>query len=488
MPTRRRPGLSFAAALLCLAAAIPAQGQAQQRRTPVRDEPASGRPALGEEATWSLAAVGDAIVTRRLAPFDQGGDPRFQQMARLIRDADAAFVNLEGNLFRLKEFHGWGEVENGASWLLGPPEGAADLQALGFDLFNRANNHTTDWGVAGMRATDSLLDQLRTAHSGTGMNLGQASRPAYFDTPKGRLALIGLATTFTPMSRAGAARGEVMGRPGLNALRVDRRYEADSATIAALRRAAERFGGGGIGGSPPSRPGGPVRLLGVTVAPGAETRMLESVNPADEARILGEIRNAAKLADFVIVNSHSHEPSNDALTPPAWLVEFTHKCVDAGATSYIVHGPHQLRGIEIYKGRPIFYSLGNFVFQNETTDPIPADGYEQLGLGDTALAGDHADARFRLGTIGFPSSPVWYESVVALPTFKGTRLMELRLYPIDLGQKAPRSQRGTPRLADDSTGRHIIERLARLSAPFGTTIVYEKGVGVWRPNEVDSGK
>jgi poly-gamma-glutamate synthesis protein (capsule biosynthesis protein) len=224
-----------------------------------------------------------------------------------------------------------------------------------------------------------------------------------------------------------------------------------------------------------------VRLLGVTVGPGAETRMIETVNPADEARILHEIRNAAKLADFVIVTSHSHEPSNDAVVPPPWLVEFIHHCLDAGAAAYVVHGPHQLRGIEIYKGRPIFYSLGNFVFQNETTDPIPADGYEQLGLGDTALAGDHADARFRLGTVGFPASPIWYESVIAVPAFKGTRLVGLKLYPIDLGQKLPRSQRGTPRLADEPTGRRIIERLARLSAPLETTIVYENGIGVWRP-------
>ena len=481
MPSLRTARLSLVPAALLTALLAGTPAGAQQRRASPLPQAEAARPAMGEEATWSLAAVGDAIVTRRLAQFDQAGDQRFQEMARIIREADAALVNLEGNLFRLREFRGWPEVENGASWLLGPPEGAADLQALGFDLFNRANNHTTDWGVAGMRATDSVLDALRIVHAGTGMNLDQASRPGYFDSPKGRVALIGLATTFTPMSRAGAARGEVMGRPGLNALRVERRYQADSTTLEVFRRAAERLGGGGIGGTPPSGPGAPVRLLGVTVAPGAETRMVETVNPADQARILHEIRNAAKLADFVIVTSHSHEPSNDAVTPPAWLVEFTHQCLDAGAAAYVVHGPHQLRGIEIYKGRPIFYSLGNFVFQNETTDPIPADGYEQLGLGDTALAGDHADARFRLGTIGFPASPIWYESVVAVPAFKGTRLVGLRLYPIDLGQKLPRSQRGTPRLADEATGRRIIERLAQLSAPLGTTIVYENGIGVWRP-------
>ena len=78
------------------------------------------------------------------------------------------------------------------------------------------------------------------------------------------------------------------------------------------------------------------------------------------------------------------------------------KCIDAGATTYIIHGPHQLRGIDIYKGRPIFYSLGNFIFQNETIDPMPADYYEKYGLPDTALASDLYDARFKNGTSGFP--------------------------------------------------------------------------------------
>ncbi|MFA6165264.1 MAG: hypothetical protein WC700_01475 [Gemmatimonadaceae bacterium] len=48
------------------------------------------------------------------------------------------------------------------------------------------------------------------------------------------------------------------------------------------------------------------------------------------------------------------------------------------------------------------------------------------------------------------------------------------------GQREPRSQRGTPRLADEATGRKIIDRLAKMSAPLGTTIAYENGVGVWR--------
>jgi hypothetical protein len=429
----------------------------------------------GPGTRWTLAAVGDAIITRRISAFDSDRDPRFKQMTAIIRDSDAAFLNLEISLFRLSGFKGWPEVENGGNWELGPPEAAHDLKAMGFDLFNRANNHTTDYGVEGMRLTNTLLDEAGIVHAGSGMTLGQASRPAYFDTPKGRIALIGLATTFTPMSRAGEARDDVMGRPGLNALRVDRKYSADADTFQSLRTSAQR-----LGVRVPEDPRTAFRLFGTLIEPGTSNRLVETINARDEARILREVRNAANLADYVIVNSHSHEPGNDSVVPPEWLRTFIKKCLDAGGTTYLVHGPHQLRGIEVYQGKPIFYSLGNFVFQNETIDPMPADHYEQFNLPATALAADLYDARFKNGTSGFPSSPVWYESVVAVPTFQGRQVAEIALYPIDLGQKAPRSQRGTPRIADEATGRKIIERLTRLSGEFGTAIRYEKGIGIWQ--------
>jgi poly-gamma-glutamate synthesis protein (capsule biosynthesis protein) len=426
-----------------------------------------------------MVAVGDAIITRRIMQFDNEGDPRFMELAKVIRGADAGFVNLEVNLFRLSEFRGWPEVENGGNWELGPPEAAEELKKIGFSLFSHANNHTTDYGVEGMRMTHGLLNQLGLVYAGAGENLGQASRPGYLDTPKGRIALIALATTFTPMSRAGAARAEVMGRPGLNALRVNRKYQADAATLQSLRAIARKYGT-----SIAEDPSASVPIFGALVEPGPESRVIESLDPRDEGLILREIRNAAKLADFVVVSSRSHEFAYERTNPPRWLIEFSKKCIDAGATAFVVHGIHLLRGIEIYKGKPVFYSLGNFIFQNETIDPMPADNYESFDLPDTALASDLYDARFKGGTTGFPSNPVWYESIVAVPTFRGTQLVDLKLYPIDLGQKEPRSQRGTPRLADVTTGRKIIERLAQQAAAFGTKITFENGIGAWHSGGV----
>ena len=455
--------------LLIVALALPCAVSAQRAQPAPR--PTEVLPGPGN--IWSLAAVGDAIITRRVAQFDNAADPRFQEMAKVIRAADAAMVNLELSTFRFSEFKGWPEVENGGNWEVAPPKVVDDLQQLGFDLFNRANNHTTDYGVEGMRMTNRLLDQRGVVHAGSGENLGAASRPGYLDTPKGRVAFIGLATSFTPMSRAGDPRPDMVGRPGANALRVEVSYEADSATFESLRAAAAGFSGNPVSASASQQ----VRLLTQTVRRGAQTRTITTVNAIDEARILREIRNASALADYVVVTGHSHQSS---VVPPAWLQEWARKCLDAGATAYVMQGPHLLRGIEIYKGKPIFYSLANFVFQNETIDPMPQDHYEVFALGDTALAADLYDARFRNGTTGFPSNAEYYESVVAVPTFKGTQLIDLKLYPIELGHRAPRSQRGTPRLADEATGRKIIDRLAKMSAPLGTTIAYENGVGVWR--------
>ena len=423
---------------------------------------------------WSLAAVGDALIATRLNQFNHPLDSGFHDMVKIIKEADVAFINLEGSLFRLLDFKGWPEVEHGGYWQVGPPEAAEDLKAMGFNLVNCANNHTTDYGVEGMRLTNELLDRLEMVHSGSGMNLGQASRPGYLETMKGRIALIGFATTFTPMSRAGNTRPDMMGRPGLNPLRVERTYEADPALFKVLESAAPKLGG------PIPQDSGQLRLFGVTINSGIETRVIEKLNVHDEGRILHEIRNASMLSDRVIVNSHSHEPGNESVVPPPWLVEFAKKCLDDGATAFIVHGPHQLRGIEVYRGKPIFYSLGNFIFHEELYDPLPSDFYELYDLPESALQSDLENIRFKEGTIGFPSNPVWYESVVAVTTFDGSRMTGLRLLPIDLGRRLPRSQRGTPRMADKPVGERIIERVAQLSMSFGTKIVYEDGVGVWQ--------
>ena len=61
-----------------------------------------------------------------------------------------------------------------------------------------------------------------------------------------------------------------------------------------------------------------------------------SLNDVDRERVLHEVRNAADQADYVVVNSHSHEPGNGSVLPPDWMVEFAHQIIDAGANTMAI--------------------------------------------------------------------------------------------------------------------------------------------------------
>ena len=145
--------------------------------------------------------------------------------------------------------------------------------------------------------------------------------------------------------------------------------------------------------------------------------------------------------------------------PADFLVTFARAMVDAGADMFVGHGPHVLRGIEIYKGKPILYSLGDFIFQNETlraaarartTRPRPR---RRLRTSTTSTI-----ARYNFDKSGFPADRLIWEAVVAVPRFRGERLTELALHPITLGFGKARSVRGRPQLAEGELGQQDSRR------------------------------
>src|SRR5205823_3114201 len=87
--------------------------------------------------------------------------------------------------------------------------------------------------------------------------------------------------------------------------------------------------------------------------------------------------------------------------------------------------------------------------ENETLLRQPPENYEPLGMKLTSGAGvgDFNDRRSNNDTIGFPADERIWESVIAAPRFVGKQLAELKLYPISLGYKKPRPQRGWPQLS-----------------------------------------
>jgi poly-gamma-glutamate synthesis protein (capsule biosynthesis protein) len=136
-----------------------------------------------------------------------------------------------------------------------------------------------------------------------------------------------------------------------------------------------------------------------------------------------------------------------------------------------------LRGVEMYKGKPIMYSLGDFIFQNETVLRLPSENYEPYDLGPQAGVSDFNDSRYNNDTSGFPADREIWEAVVAIPTWEGKRLTELALHPISLGFGKGRTERGRPVLADAATGKKILDDIIGRSAPFNTRITIRDGVG-----------
>ncbi|MET3583682.1 poly-gamma-glutamate synthesis protein (capsule biosynthesis protein) [Mesorhizobium robiniae] len=85
------------------------------------------------------------------------------------------------------------------------------------------------------------------------------------------------------------------------------------------------------------------------------------------------------------------------------------------------------------------------------------------------------------GFVGTLSGPVFYESVVTVGRFEQNKLAELRLYPIELGHSKRFANRGIPRLVTGPKAKAILDRLQKLSKPFGTDVAIENDVGVIGP-------
>ncbi|TCP20702.1 poly-gamma-glutamate synthesis protein (capsule biosynthesis protein) [Scopulibacillus darangshiensis] len=429
-----------------------------------------------ETRKMTLAASGDSFITRRLPSLVP---EEFQNLSQLLKAADVRFTNLE---VTTHDHEGYPSAFSGGTWAIAPPNVLKDLKAYGFNLLAWANNHTMDYSEGGLFATERHLNQHEFIHAGVGRNLAEASKPKYLDSPGGRVALISATSTFHETWRAGNQRPDVIGRPGINPLRYKTTYCVTSEELNLLSRIADQCAinaGRNLdikeGFSVPD-PDGVLTFGNLKFIEGSEPKKVTEPLEADMKRIERAVKEARRQADIVIVSLHSHEmEGEDKAAPAEFFKTASRGFIDADADAVIGHGPHILRGIEIYKNKPIFYSLGNFIFQNDTVSALPADFYEKYGLDADANVADALDYRSSGGTKGLGTNKSVWESVIAMWEMEGGRVTKIKLYPISLGFGLPRYQRGWPVLSDDQS---ILERLQALSRPFGTDIKIEGKIGV----------
>lgn len=429
----------------------------------------------------TFTAAGDMLIQRRI-PADSDG---FSEVSEFIKRGDARYVNLETTLnrgeFPANEFCG-------GSYLRANPEVLEEVKEYGFNMLTFCNNHCFDFGMDGLVATKKHIDEAGIVNAGAGLNLDEAAAPAYLDTKNGRIAIIGVVASMgsiknetSPM--AGRQSRRFKGRPGVNGLRCEEYLQVTKDQLETIKEIAALSGVNArkdisrAEGYQPPLPEDTVELKDLRFKVGDTTKYVTHPNKKDTERVKQAIREAKTYADYVIVAVHSHDISGDKKENPAeYIAEFAHACIDAGAHAVIGHGPHLLRPVEIYKGRPIFHSLGDFVIHNESFEIAPYEAYEKQGLSDDAGVRELVCKRSKNYTKGLMRDRRMLESVIPYFEMENGKITRLELMPIELHFDLPTYLGGNPRFSKD---HGIIERLANMSAPYGTKIkIDNRGFGI----------
>ena len=370
--------------------------------------------ALAQDKSFLITLTGQSMIRSDIRATSPDAVPAIKSLFK----GDVKFTNFEAAV-----------AEKGESTKKGgfftPPEAMDALMAFGVNLISTSNNHSFDMGPAGLQNTLKEAKARNLVHAGTGNTLAEASAPAYLKTPNGTVALIAQASGMQKVGARATANG-----PGVNEMRV---FTTDGKPNEATTEL----------------PDGSINVA----------------DKEDSARILSSIREAKAHADLVIVYEHNHVLANrpfmetyanglpERLHPDQWLIDWTHKEIDAGADIIVMHGAPVLHGIQIYHGKPIFFDLGNFIYNLPPT----------------------------MTTLDEPRN---WQSAVAYVQFKGKKLQSVSLQPIVLnnvgkGQPdihAPRLAndfvvtRGLPEAAKGMQAKDILMRLADISKPFGTKI------------------
>jgi len=394
--------------------------------------------------TFTVTSVGDLFWT---LPVAERMPP---QLRDLLRNADATFGNFEGGP----------RVQ--------PRDSAKDLQALGFDFLAPGE---------GSQAHE-LMEEFGIKMAGSGPNLTMARRPVFQERPQGRVAFLA-ACPGTNLCGDRATEDEAGVNPlGLtvwNTVTQDQFNQLKAILDSVLARRTEHD----VlvpSDLPPPQPPGHLLLWGqkYMVAPKPGELHYE-VDPADEQAQILAVRNAKENADFVAFHMHSHlnrysfqKYSHDNY-PADFMRPFIHKLIDNGLDMYFGSGNHSMQGIEIYKGRPIFYNQGNMGVDLVRRPDSPANRGNLTGTeGREQIQRESQD----------DAASVAY---VANTTYKDGRLAEIRIYPVDVGVgRRPWSREHIPETPSPELARSILERIQEYSKPFGTKINIENNIGIIR--------
>jgi poly-gamma-glutamate synthesis protein (capsule biosynthesis protein) len=290
--------------------------------------------AIGGRTPVRIGVVGDIVPGRNvhLHMLEYGDFTRpFQRVASLLRSFDVTVANLEGNLSdalpQPADAHSVSFVSS--------PAMLDGFALAGIDAVTLANNHSVwndeGWGVQGLLDTISALDSYGIPYFGAGPDLASARAPWVVAAGETRIAFLGF--------------------DGVTA-----NYEVE--------------------------PGAANGVLDVDVG---ATNDGAGTNPYLVAQVVEDIAAATAIADVVI--PYFHLGAEYVAVVPPWAVQAAHAAIDAGAAMVLTNHPHLIQGMEIYAGKPIIYSLGNFILDQMWAAEVRSGYALEIILRDTTIAG-----------------------------------------------------------------------------------------------------
>lgn len=503
---------------------------------PVHPDPAV-ELALKIRQPFVVVGLGDLL---EFQPFAKSNDPDVQALLDVTRGADVTTGDLENEIM---DFDNFGH----AGLNLATKEVADDFALMGIDVVSRANNKVQR--APGVWEDLHEVERVGIVHAGVAHSLPEARMARYVSTPKGLVGFVGLyseggtdtccgggppvAVTEKQLAGVRAIKDSILARRGevetpVNLPRPDPPGEVNVFGVTFTTRPGSPAPVGGAHARPvPGPDDGVMNTIHLTLyhgvtAPqmvllreiagdhgtgdlkafGTQFRLMDrpgehsfDMDPKDVREALTEIRTGKQASDILVTNFHWHQNRYDFQAysydhfPADFEIKFAHMAIDQGDDVFVAQGVHTLKGVEIYKGKPIFYGTSNFVFQSALM-PMPkghAPGQPPQPL--TAVGGPFAAvaaARAKSDAIvgdhevqGFWQLKPNMEAIVAYSRFDAGKLVEVRIYPVDLGQTPrPGSQVGIPRRPSPAVAAKILDEVIEYSKPFGTRIEVQDGVGV----------
>lgn len=343
-----------------------------------------------------IALVGDIFLQQTLPESSE-----LAEVSALLKSADIAFGNLETPVST-----GGEPIEKWINMRMRPSL-LDDVMAMGFQVLTLANNHMMDFGARGFADTLTHLAQRGLTTVGAGQNIDEAWQAKIMRAGGVDVAFLGAASTLGPMSAAGPQR------PGVAPIHISESYAIDPAASM-------------------EQPGS---------APYVHTRAWQE----DVDRALMAIKRVRDDADLIVMAMHWGVPPfwrsrfQDGLAE--YQTEVGQALIDAGADVIVGHHPHSLQEVEIYNGKPIFYSLGNFVFH-----------HNQGPVTETPVS---RNAPYRMTSARRDRN--WSESLIVVAQLDDEGEIAYRLVPVLLDDQ------GNPALLKGAAARTLIERLDAMS-------------------------